>query len=218
MAYPWSYSPRLFYDEILHDPRSDRYCRSRTHIVPQHSQSIKDRPSQPFARQSPPFHREQVQTLESTNSLVPSNAMPAINRNQRIDSTPRAIPAISFKAAIDKLKVTNATALDFFSEFHNRFKEETKPLDYATRKLLDEIWEAKVRKFETKCRVKPNRYQSQYEVQEEVSAITFSDQSFLELRDELLRRCTMMQNTRVPHWPVASPSDQERKNSAEAFV
>ena len=135
------------------------------------------------------------------------------------ESTSRAMPAISFKAAIEKLKTTNSDAYEFFKKFHNNFKDETKAIGYTSQKVLDAIWENRVRKFETKHWVQPSEDQNQNGDQEEGrNGIDSGEQSFLELRDDLLRRCTMMQNVRVPNWLVTTPEDYEKKNSADAFV
>ena len=129
------------------------------------------------------------------------------------------MPAISFKATIEKLETTNTTARDFFKWFLDAFKNETKALDsYATRDILDSIWQTRVSSFETKNRIQPSQQQDQHNNQEDANTRAHNLQSFLELRDELLSRCTLMRNARVPNWPLSTPADHERKSNADALV
>jgi hypothetical protein len=218
MASPWPYSPRPYYGELVHDPHYEPYRHPRTHLASSHW-TVNDQHSHPSPVRSPLYHSEQVHPAEKTTSLVPSYPNPIANGKNSKELTSRAKPAISFKAAIEKLKTTNSDAYEFFEKFHNSFKDETKAIGYASRKVLDAIWEDRVRKFEMKHWVQPVEDQNQNGEQEEGrNGINSGEQNFLELRDDLLRRCTMMQNTRVPNWLVTTPEDYEKKNSADAFV
>lgn len=148
---------------------------------------------------------------------MPAHSTLAISRNDRNDFTPRGMPKMSFKAVIETLETTNGKAQTFFSKFHNSFNEDVGPKlpMYATRDSLNGNWIAKVRHHETKCRTRheQNRHQD-----DDVRTDYDRDQSFLEMRNELLRRCTNTQILKVPKWPLTTVEDLERKNSADALV
>lgn len=145
---------------------------------------------------------------------------PLDNGKDSEESTPRAMPPVSFKAAIEKLKTKNSEAYEFFKGFHIAFKDETKEIEhYVTCKVLNEVWEDRVRRFETKSSIKRHEDQNQNgDDEEDRNNISSRVKSFLELRDEILLRCIMMQNTNLPKWPLTTSEDYERKNSADAFV